>query len=107
MDPCPICGTPLPDCAAFVDLKSNRLISHGRSVRLRPKAAEILWTIQRCNGRHIKSEDIVAAVWPLTSEQPTKKCVGVHLARAKKMIIEAGVDWPIETDYGSGWRWIL
>jgi len=107
MDPCPICGNPIPDSRAFIDLGSNRLISHGRSVRLRPKAAEILWTIQNCNGRHIKAADIVGAVWPITSDQPTINCVGVHLARAKKTIVEAGVEWPIETDYGSGWRWIL
>jgi DNA-binding winged helix-turn-helix (wHTH) protein/Tol biopolymer transport system component len=87
------------------DVDERLLTGHGESIRITPKAAEVLLALLRGDGRVVGKDDLIRAVWPDTFVEDSSLTFQIHLVR---QALRDGVDGEryIETVPRRGYRFV-
>jgi DNA-binding response OmpR family regulator len=83
-----------------VDLRTRKVIVHGREVALTPKEFDILECLASDPGRMMTRQEILESAWDAHWYGPTK-VLDVHVAALRRKLDVPGL---IETAYGRGFR---
>ncbi len=102
MSCCSTCGQDLPKTRLLIDLNSNHISLGGRTVRLRPRDAEVLKVLQDASPRFVTPQHIEDRVLGLEAEERCSEWVRVRISMLRKKL--RGFPLAIQNRHGIGYR---
>jgi DNA-binding response OmpR family regulator len=102
MSCCSTCGQDLPKTRLLIDLNSNHISLGGRTVRLRPRDAEVLKVLQEASPRFVTPRHIEDRVLGLEADERCAEWVRVRISMLRKKL--RGFPLAIQNRHGIGYR---
>jgi DNA-binding response OmpR family regulator len=99
---CSTCGQDLPKTLMLIDLNSNHITLGGRTVKLRPRDAEVLKVLHDASPRFVTPRHIEDRVLGLEAEERCCEWVRVRISMLRKKL--RGFPLVIQNRHGIGYR---
>ncbi len=99
---CPCCGQPFPPTGFLIDLDSNRVTRHGRTVKVTRQQAEILFTLNAAMPKVVSTGKLASAVYG-AHEGPIDavNVIKTQISLMRKTVAKLGV--AIRPEWGMGY----